>query len=274
MLSRLSSLVGLARVDLSTQLKAMPRLGAALERLVSIGSRPLHGRVAVVPSGAAAGLRFRIGPVGTVWASGRMEPSVQRTLRAIIRPGDVFFDVGANVGFFTILGARLVGGSGSVVAFEPEPENLAALRDNVGLNAFSNVVVVASAVSSSSGAAHLHVPHRATARLLPIDRVDVTAPRVVTMSIDDFVTEHPELAPDVVKIDVEGHEAEVIRGMRETLARLRPTVLCELHRTNLEVAAAFDAAGYRTTVLDGPGPVDASPWWAHVLAVPLSGVEA
>jgi FkbM family methyltransferase len=271
MLSRLSSLVGLARVDLSTQLKAMPRLGAALERLVSIGSRPLHGRVAVVPSGAAAGLRFRIGPVGTVWASGKMEPSVQRTLRAIIRPGDVFFDVGANVGFFTILGARLVGESGSVVAFEPEPENVAALRDNVGLNAFSNVVVVASAVSSSSGVAHLQVPHRATARLLPVDRVDVTASQVVTTSIDDFVTEHPELKPEVVKIDVEGHEAEVIRGMRETLARLRPIVLCELHRTNLEVAAAFDEAGYRTTVLDGPGPVDASPWWAHVLAVPLSG---
>jgi FkbM family methyltransferase len=266
---RLSSLAGLARLDFSTRLKATPRLGAVLERLVSIGSRPLHGRAAVVPSGAAAGLRFRIGPVGTVWASGRMEPSVQRTLRAIIEPGDVFFDVGANVGFFTILGARLVGESGSVVAFEPEPENLAALRDNVNLNAFSNVVVVESAVSSSSGTAQLHVLHRATARLLPAgDEVERKGSRVVTTSIDDFLAEHPELEPDVVKIDVEGHEAEVIRGMRETLARLRPTVLCELHRTNLEVAAAFDEAGYRTTVLDAPGPVELSPWWAHVLAVP------
>ena len=120
-----------------------------------------------------------------------MEPSVQRTLRAIIRPGDVFLDIGANVGFFTILGARLVGDSGSVVAFEPEPRNVAALRDNVALNDFANVTVVAAAVSSSTGTAPLGVPHRATARLLPGDSGDRPALQVATTSIDGYLSLHP-----------------------------------------------------------------------------------
>ena len=76
------------------------------------------------------------------------------------------------------------------------------------------------------------------------------------------------MEPDVIKLDVEGHERAVIDGMRQTLARLRPTVLCELHRTNVEVAAAFDRAGYRTTVLDTGGSIAEAPWWVHVLAEP------
>jgi FkbM family methyltransferase len=197
-----------------------------------------------------------------------MEPRVQRTLCAIIRPGGVFLDIGANIGFFTILGARLVGEAGSVVAFEPEPQNVAALRDNIALNGFANVTVVAAAVSSSSGTAPLHVAHRATARLLSGNRDARTALQVATTSVDDYLVQHPGLKPDVLKLDVEGHEIKVIEGMRETLARLRPTVLCELHRTNVEVEAAFDEVGYRTTVLDRSGSIAGAPWWAHVLAVP------
>ncbi len=265
--TRFLPLAALTRTELTTRIKAMPRLAALLERAVSVGSRPLHGRSIVVPMGDAAGLRFRIGAVGTVWASGRMEPSVQRKLRSIIQPGSVFFDVGANVGFFTILAARLVGEAGTVVAFEPESRNVDGLRDNVELNGFSNVVVVPVAVSSSSGDAQLRVPHRATARLLPRDHGSGSDSRVATTSIDDFVARRPGLSPAVIKIDVEGHEAEVIRGMRETLQRCRPIVLCELHHTNAQVAAAFAEAGYRTSTLEG-GEVAAAPWWAHVLAVP------
>jgi FkbM family methyltransferase len=197
-----------------------------------------------------------------------MEPKVQRTLRAIIRPGGVFLDIGANVGFFTILGARLVGESGSVVAFEPEPRNVAALRDNVALNSFANVTVVAAAVSNSTGTAALDVPHRATARLLPGDYGDPNELQVATTSIDGYLSRHPGLVPDVIKLDVEGHEHAVIDGMRETLARFRPTVVCELHRTNVQVESAFDRAGYRTTVVDSPGSIAEAPGWAHVLAVP------
>jgi FkbM family methyltransferase len=72
-------------------------------------------------------------------------------LAASLRRGETFYDVGANVGFFTLIAARLVDPGGTVVAFEPLPENVAQLRRNVELNSFRHVVVVPAAVGGESG---------------------------------------------------------------------------------------------------------------------------
>jgi hypothetical protein len=97
---------------------------------------------------------------------------------------------------------------------------------------------------------------------------------VPTTSIDDFLAENPSLAPRVVKIDVEGHEVAVLQGMKRTLADHGPVILCEMHRTNREVASELEAVGYRLRVLEKDVPVEDAPWWAHLVAFPADGSES
>jgi FkbM family methyltransferase len=256
-------------------LRTVPFVAPLLERLLALALRPFEGRVISIPSGEAEGLSFRLGRASNVWASGRVEALVQNALRDIVRPGDTFFDVGANVGFFTILGARLVGPTGSVVAFEPQPETREALLGNVALNSFSNVLVDPRAISSSSGTAVLDWRNLPTARLVRgSQRRTGRSVSVPTTSIDDFLAENPSLAPRVVKIDVEGHEVAVLQGMKRTLADHGPVILCEMHRTNREVASELEAVGYRLRVLEKDVPVEDAPWWAHLVAFPADGSES
>ena len=90
--------------------------------------------VSTVRQGPAAGLRFGSRNASADYASGRNEATVQEAVAGHLRPGSVFFDVGANVGFFTLLAARAVGPRGHIVAVEPMPENVAALRRNLERN--------------------------------------------------------------------------------------------------------------------------------------------
>jgi FkbM family methyltransferase len=256
-------------------LRTVPFVAPLLERVFALALRPFEGRVISIPSGEAEGLSFRLGRASNVWASGRVEGHVQSALRDIVRPGDTFFDVGANVGFFTILGARLVGPTGSVVAFEPQPETREALLGNVALNGFSNVVVDPRAISNSSGTAVLDWRNLPTARLVRDSQHGTgRSVSVSTTSIDDFLAEYPSLAPRVVKIDVEGHEIAVLQGMKRTLADHAPVLLCEMHRTNRELASELAAVGYRMRVLEKDVPVEHAPWWAHLIAFPPEGLES
>ena len=260
---------------LVSRLRTVPFLAPLLERALALALRPFEGKVISIPSGEAEGLSFRLGRASNVWASGKVEALVQGALRDLVRPGDIFFDVGANVGFFTILGARLVGPNGSVVAFEPQPESREALLSNIALNGFSNVLVDPRAISSSPGTAVLDWHNPPTARLVGNPQHGTNRSIAVdTTSIDQFLLEHPSLVPGVVKIDVEGHEIAVIRGMRRTLADHRPVILCEMHRTNRELASELAAVGYRMRVLEKDVSVEQAPWWAHVVAFPSDGLES
>jgi FkbM family methyltransferase len=261
-------LLGLAPAPIVERLRRAPRLALVVDRVVSVVSRPLQGKTVTIRSGEAAGLLFRVPRSSTVWISGKVETPVQVALRRALRPGDVFFDVGANVGFFTILGARLVGPSGKVVAFEPHPANVEALRANVEANAFENVVVVPNAVTASSGERLLDIRSATLAKLVE-DRSEPGAAELVpATSIDDFVSTHADLIPDVLKIDVEGHEVEVLSGMRGTLTQHSPVIVCEMHGLNESFRRALAEFGYTFEVLDRAGTVDEAPPWAHVLACP------
>jgi FkbM family methyltransferase len=251
-------------------LRRRHRIASVVEQIVALAFRPLYGQIVVISQGEAAGLRFRVERASLAWSSGKVELPVQRALRAALRPGAVLLDIGASVGFFTILGARLVGPAGVVVAFEPQEHYLVLLRDNVGLNEFENVVVVPEAVSGSPGRRLLEGSGRPTARL--VGRASGGGAGVVTVdatSVDAFLDRHPMLVPDLIKIDVEGHEPEVIDGMETTLATHRPIVLCELHGTNASVASRLCAARYALAVVEPFDRVDNAPAGAHVLATPI-----
>lgn len=235
------------------------------ELLVAQIGRPLEGRTVVIPHGEARGASFRAERRSLAWITGKVEPEVQRALRRLVTPGSTFLDVGASIGFFTVLGARLVGSAGRVVAFEPNAGASAAIRTNADLNGLANVAIVVSALSDRDGHGFLEGPTAPTAGL--VDEPTPAAVRVRTTSLDAFLAERPDLVPDVVKIDVEGHEAPVLRGMIETLKTVRPVVIVEMHGDR-RFLSILKAAGYACSVLEGDASVADAPWWAHVLALP------
>ncbi|MEJ7797007.1 MAG: FkbM family methyltransferase [Solirubrobacteraceae bacterium] len=201
---------------------------------------------------------------------GTLEPPVQEALRRLLSPGDVFYDIGANVGFFTLLGARLVGPSGRVVAFEPLPWCARAVARNIQLNGFEHAQIRAEAVADADGSARLLVVGEASwSHLESTGRhADVRAEiDVAVVALDTLVAAGAIPPPDVLKIDVEGAELQAIEGARETIARHRPAIVCELHDSNEAFVALMDELGYVTTNLDGPAAVaGAGP--VHALAQP------
>jgi len=219
----------------------------------------------VIPNGPLEGWRFAAGGGQPGYLLGSSEPEVQAALVRSIRSGDVVYDVGANVGFITLLAARLVAPSGHVYSFEPMDVNIRALRRNIDLNAVKHVDVVTVAVSNTDGTALMSLgDDQATGHLQEAGEDLV---RVPSMTIDSFVAAGHS-PPDLVKIDVEGAEDLVLAGMSETLRRVRPRVIFELHygdddpRRDVIKALLADAA-YDELEL----PLDGGSM-AHVLATP------
>lgn len=139
-----------------------PRLGPLL-RFVASHVASGEGTIA---SGPAAGLRIDATGRNAGYVLGTSDFDEQRWLAAHLKPGDIFWDVGANIGFFTLLAARLVGDGGEVVAFEPMPEDVHQLRRNVELNGFQTVAAVEEkAVGAQSGKQTSPCPGMASATL-------------------------------------------------------------------------------------------------------------
>jgi FkbM family methyltransferase len=134
------------------------------------------------------------------------------------------FDVGANAGYFTLLFSRAVGPSGTVFAFEPDPQNLFNLHRNLELNHCANVTVIAAAVTDKSGTARFS-PNASMGSLSEKGPLSVN-----TCRLDDFPT------PDFVKMDVEGGELLALWGAQHTLRMCRTSWFIELHGHSVSAA--------------------------------------
>jgi FkbM family methyltransferase len=243
----------------------------------------VHGRLAalfppVVAAGPGVGLRIARAGASADYRRGTNELPVQAALADHLRPGGVFFDIGANVGFFSLLAARLVGPGGRVVAFEPVPALAARVRANARRNRLATVAVLEVAVSDAAGATFLvlaaHPGGAALAAAAPPPDATGTI-EVATAAVDDLVAAGRVPPPTVVKIDVEGAEAAVLRGMARTLLAHRPVVVCEVDGPDAAAMAArrsavvglLEAAGYAVEVL--PPSYPGSAWCVeHLLARP------
>ena len=153
---------------------------------------------------------------------GTYERDTVELFRKIVRPGMIFMDVGAYVGFYTLLVARLVGPGGRVYAFEPNPEAFRVLQRNVEENGYQDRVrAMPKAVSNSVKRVKLYVPDEKVgeASFYADERINAKDIEVKTIVLDEFLA--GECCPKVhlVKIDVEGAEVEVLEGMRETIRR-------------------------------------------------------
>ncbi|HEY5271084.1 MAG TPA: FkbM family methyltransferase, partial [Anaerolineales bacterium] len=165
---------------------------------------------------------------------GTYEPELQSTLRELVPAGAVIFDVGANIGYVSLLLAKAAGEPGKVFAFEALPSNVEQLRRNVALNNMdAQVTVIASAVTQAPGPVRFLVHAsggmgKAAGSAGREDKYEseVTVPGI---SLDEFVYSQGNPLPQVVKMDIEGGEVLALPGMCRVLTEARPLMLMELH---------------------------------------------
>ncbi len=193
---------------------------------------------------------------------GVYEYEKQVVFQQSVRKGDVVYDIGANVGFYTLLASELVGSEGTVVAFEPLPRNLALLRRHVHLNGLSNVEIIEGAVSEEAGTA------RFAAEGLPEmgHLTDEGGMEVKMHQVDALVGSGRIPPPKVMKIDVEGAELSVLRGAHEVLKQHRPQILLATHglEVHRQCVDLLREAGYALSSMDDK-PLEES---SEVKAVP------
>jgi FkbM family methyltransferase len=183
---------------------------------------------------------------------GVWEADVMKLMTRKLRPGDVVVDVGANVGFHTVLASRLVGPAGRVYALEPMPWTLEVLRANVARHECTNVEVLPVAATETSGSMRLASREHelSSARLTPDEEPGVD---VETAPLDDVL---PGVIADFVKVDVEGAEPSALRGARALLQRSRPLVVVEFRNAPHlrgesadEVLRYYESLGFELCVL-------------------------
>jgi FkbM family methyltransferase len=231
----------------------------------SLASPPQDSQVEVV-SGYGRNLKMILAigdkskPQETYYWLGLCELDVQRLFTKIIKNGFVVYDVGAFLGFHSLLAARFVGPSGRVYAFEPYPKNIKRINSHILLNKMQDrVFCIPRAITDKNGQALCqHLGQDDVIRFTNIDcaeKVPLTADSLVaeTIYLDEFVFQEGHPAPNLIKIDVEGQELKVLLGARRLLQEFKPVIICELHSAKLaqQIYEELRRAEYRIQDLRG-----------------------
>lgn len=177
---------------------------------------------------------------------GFMEPWTTSTILNILKPGMTFVDAGANIGFFTLLGARAVGATGKVYAFEPDPHTFSFLKRSLFLNGLNWVQAENRALSDKNGISKLFTTHHlgiigGHTILENPNSIATPSVEIETITLDEFLKDGKHV--DVMKIDVEGAEPYILDGMKDVIAA----------NPKLKVVMEFSPQFYR---LDGRDPVE------------------
>ncbi|WEH28533.1 FkbM family methyltransferase [Streptomyces sp. AM 3-1-1] len=192
-----------------------------------------------------------------IYMFGMWEPNLTKWLSSRLKPGNVFVDVGANIGYFSALGARLVGAGGAVVSVEASPTFAELLRANLRLNRADNVRVVEQAVSDREETLTLVLASSANMganSIVPYDGPIEARHEVPASPLASLLTEDEVRRARVIKIDVEGAEGKAVRGLAPLLGKLRPDAevtvevtpsrMTELGDTAAELLGTMAAAGF------------------------------
>ncbi|MDB6139804.1 MAG: hypothetical protein JWO94_2876 [Verrucomicrobiaceae bacterium] len=210
------------------------------------------------------GFKMKIFPPRTnrigraLYLNGIWEPEVTGAFRSLIRPGSTVFDIGGDAGYYTLLFARATGAAGRVFVFEPIPKAQERILENVRLNGLRNVELVDLALGSKPGSFVLEKPFedsRINLSKTSAGEGDI----LVKVEVFDTLAEVRGLPiADLIKIDVEGAELEVLRGMEAYVAKYHPDFVIELHPHYLpqfgasvnDVLEWLKKRGYCLTALD------------------------
>ena len=189
-----------------------------------------HGLVLTDLSGPLFGFKMKLDLQAghRRYALGTYEPDISSLLRSRLKPGMVAMDIGANIGFFTLLMANLVGTVGRVIAFEPFPPVYTLLEENIRINNLKWVIVECLAIADVEGSARMKTdPTNEYSFITQLS--DVGDLNVTTTSVDIYFVSKKFTRLDFIKIDVEGVEDIVVKGMAHVLKNVRPAVLVEIH---------------------------------------------
>lgn len=195
-------------------------------------------RIALLEGGVRLHLTLEEPLLRSAYFHGSHEPDTSLMLKRLVKPGQTWLDIGANIGAFTVLIARLVGRDGRVFAYEPNPHLSRMLRHSLESNAFDHVNLREIALADTNGSAVLHIPKRPAATpggsgraslLSQSSLPEVELHRVSLARLDDNLP--AGIAVDGIKIDVEGYELAVFKGMSERLKTNPPgAILFEASR--------------------------------------------
>ncbi len=182
--------------------------------------------------------------IGFSVLGGGYEPHVTAVVKEVLRPGDTFVDVGANIGYFAAMGAHLVGKSGHVVAIEPMDKNVQLILATIWRNHFENIVVLPYAASASGGIAPMATNSQSSNGEVVRVSPGGPAPTLFAQArkLDDMLKGLDRL--DLIKFDIEGHELLAWRGFAEGIARHKPLVLTEFHPKCMRDNAGIEPADY------------------------------
>ncbi len=183
-----------------------------------------------------------------------------RMVLGLLDRDEVFWDIGANIGYFSLVAATALNNSGQILAFEPGRLAYERLLDNISLNPFTNIKTFQLAVAATEGEAVLYLSGDiadSSASLYHSGKGQPDRQVCKTISLDKFMVEQGLRPPDFLKIDVEGAELAVLRGAENLIASSSPLLLIEMEEKNLRAAGASKAAiqellgghGYRATHL-------------------------
>lgn len=194
--------------------------------------------------------------------AGSYEPHVAAVFRNFLKPGMNVLDIGANIGFFTMLSAALVGAKGSVLAVEPNSSNTKLIEASRRANAFSNITIVQAAAGNAIALLALHSVYSNGTTSEASENLEtlMQSTTVPCLRIDDLLPKGRSV--DFIKIDVEGAEYNALRGASEAIRRYRPHVVSEFSPEMMPGICGIDGAtyleflvklGYTLEVIEGDG---------------------
>ncbi len=178
---------------------------------------------------------------------GVRETFILGTIKRELRKGQVVIDIGSNIGYYALLEAKVVGDEGKVYAIEPVPESREILKKNIEINKYSNVEEYPFAVGDESSVATIYVRNklnlssfRESDQGTCQDNVSTTKKvQVQVVTLDDFIKDKAN--PDIIRMDTEGHEYQIIKGMGEILRKNLPLILfIEFHFNILEIDQSIE----------------------------------
>lgn len=171
----------------------------------------------------------RASPQAVLYFSERFEPYVTNLYCSLLKEGVTVADVGAGIGYYTLLASKIVGNTGAVLSFEPEPHRFREMVDNIQVNKCNNVEPFELAISDKEGTSKFEEVDAFGSGCVVKARKD--AKKIITLKTTTLDSLKNNF--DIVKIDVEGGELEVLRGMKNILAKGKVKIICEVHPEQL-----------------------------------------
>jgi len=185
-------------------------------------------------------------------ALGRYEPEKFSAIENFMKKGMTFLDVGANKGDFSLFTGKIVGSSGKVIAFEPEPGNCGWIRKSIQINQLSNIILMEIALSNEDGEKELYLGKKSGWHTLVkgVKNRSEGKINIRTQKLDSLFDSLNLSCVDAMKIDVEGAEYEVILGGENLIQKFRPTIFMDLHpELGVDVSEIYEFFKRRNFVL-------------------------